>query len=141
MHYTSVLQMPSCKSKMAFILNLIVDSSVGCTLNCPLFPYLEVQCSELPPELPTELPTISVYGSSGQLYLHSIIPMGSPLRCPLPWPLSQCIEVVGSLICMVKFSWAAHSDAHYLINGRRGQPNLHGKIPLGSPWIAHSTAH
>ena len=33
---------PACKSKMASILNLIVGSSVGCPLNCPLFPYLKV---------------------------------------------------------------------------------------------------
>ena len=35
----------ACESKMASILNLIVGSSVGCPLNCPLFPYLkEVGC-------------------------------------------------------------------------------------------------
>ena len=30
------------ESKMVFILNVIVGSSVGCLLNCRLFPYLKV---------------------------------------------------------------------------------------------------
>ena len=82
--------------------------------------------SGLPTELPTELPTISVYGSSGQPNLHSKIPMGSPLRCPLSCPLFPYMEVVGSLICMVKFQWAAH-----------GQPTpLSTCIPWAAKWAA-----
>ena len=88
---------------------LIVGSSVGCPLSCPLFHYLKV--------------------------------MGCPLSCPL-YPY---MELVGSLICMAKLPWAAHSTAHwaahFFIYGSSGQPNLHGKIPMGSPRAAHSVAH
>ena len=109
---------------MASILNLIVGSSVGCPLNCQLFPYLKV--------------------------------VGYPLSCPLSCPLYPYMEVVGSLICMAKFPWAAHGQPTLLptelptffmfwssglptklstvsIYGISGQPNLHGKIPMGSP--------
>ena len=118
----------ACESKMASILNLTVGSSVGCPLNCPLFPYLKV--------------------------------VGCPLSCLLSCPLYPYMEVVGSLICMAKFPWAAHSAAHWAahffifgssgvptelptvsIYGSSGQPNLHGKIPMGSPRAAHSVAH
>ena len=62
--------------------------------------------SGLPTELPTELPNISLYGRFGQPYLHGKIPMGISLRCPL----SQNMEVVGSLIRMAKFPWEAHEQ-------------------------------
>ena len=69
--------------------------------------------------LPTELPTISINGRSTCIWqpnLHGKIPMGkpmgSPLLCPLSCPLFPYIEVVGSIICMAKFQWAA-----------RGQPS------------------
>ena len=153
----------ACESKMASILNLIVGRSVGCPLNCPLFPFLKVvgyplSCSlscplypymavvgslicmakfpwaahGQPTPLPTFfmfgsnwLPTVYIYGSSGQPNLHGQIPMGSPLRCPLSYPLFSYLEVVGcllscplfpymevvgSLICMAKFPWAAHGQ-------------------------------
>ena len=86
---TNVLH--ACESKMASILNLIVDSSVGCPLYCQLFPYLKVVGCPLscplswtlypyiwkkwaalfawqnshgqPTPLPTELPTVSIYRS------------------------------------------------------------------------------
>ena len=70
------------------------------------------------------------------------------------------MEAVGSLICMAKFPWAAHSAAHWAahffifgssglptelptvsIYGSSGQPYLHGKIPMGSPRAAHSVDH
>ena len=35
-------KMLACESKMTSILNLIVGNSVGCALNCPLFPSLKV---------------------------------------------------------------------------------------------------
>ena len=165
MHYIHMCyKCLACKSKMASILNLIVGSSVGCPLNCPLFPYLKAH----------ELPTISVYRSSGQPYLHGKIPMGSPLRCPLSCPLFHIwkqwtallscplfpyMEVVGSLICMAKFPLAAHSAAHWAahffifgtiglptelptelpivsIYGSSGQPNLHGTLRAAHP-VAH----
>ena len=111
----------ACESKMASIL---VGSSVGCPLNCPLYPYLKV--------------------------------VGCPLSCTLSYPLYPYMEVVGSLICMAKFPWAAHGQPTPLptelptfftfgsswlptelptvsIYGSSGQPNLHGKIPMGSP--------
>ena len=122
----------ACESKMASILNLIVGSSVGFPLNCPLFPYLKV--------------------------------VGYPLSGPLSCPLYPYMAVVGSLICMAKFPWAAHWQPTPLptelptlfmfgssglstelptvsIYGSSGQPNLHGKIPMGSPRAAHSAAH
>ena len=91
-------------------------------------------------------------------------PMGSPLQCPLSCPLFSHLEVVdcplscplfpymevvGSLICMAKFPWAAHGQPTPLptelptvsIYGSSGQPNLHGKIPMGSPRAAHSVVH
>ena len=155
---------------------LIVGSSVGCPLNCPLFKYLKVvgcplSCPLYPfvevvgslicmakfpwaahgqsTPLPTELPTFS--------YLEVV---GCPLRCPM-FPY---MEVVGSLICMAKFPWAAHSAAHWGANflifgssglptelptelptvsiyGSSGQPNLHGKIPMGSPLRCPCAAH
>ena len=128
----------------------VVGCPLSCTLSCQLYPYMEVVGSLIcmakfpwaahsithwaahfftfgSSWLPNELPTVSIYGSSGQPYLHGKIPMGSPLRCPLSCPLFpymevvgsllSCplfpyMEVVGSLICMAKFPWAAHSVAH-----------------------------
>ena len=74
------------------------------------------------------------------------------------------MAVVGSLICMAKLAWAGHGQPtplptelpSFFMFGSSGlptelppvsiyrsseQPNLHGKIPMGSPWAAHSTAH
>ena len=126
----------ACESKMASILDLIVCSSVGCQLTCPLFPYLKV--------------------------------MDCPPSCPLSCPLYSYMEVVGSLICMSKFPWAAHWQPTRLptelptffifgrsglptelptevptvsIYGSSGQPNLHGEIPMGGSRAAHSVAH
>ena len=105
-------------------LAFLVGSSVGCPLNCPLYPYLKV--------------------------------VGCPLSCTLSCPLYPYMEVVGSLICIAKFPWAAHGQPIPLptelpsfftfgsswlpielptvsIYGSSGQPNLHCKIPMGSP--------
>ena len=113
-------------------LPFLVGSSVGCPLNCPLYPYLKV--------------------------------VGCPLSCTLSYPLYPYMEVVGSLICMAKFPWAAHGQPTPMptelptiftfgsswlptelptvsIYGSSGQPNIHGKISMGSPWAAHSAAH
>ena len=49
--------------------------------------------------LPTTLPTISILESSGY-----------PLSCPMSCPLYPYMAVVGSLICMAKFPWAAHGQ-------------------------------
>ena len=109
-------------------LPFLVGSTVGCPLNCPLYPYLKV--------------------------------VGCPLSCTLSCPLYPYIEVVGSLICMAKFPWGAHGQpiplptelptfltfgsswlptelstvSIILLYGSSGQPNLHGKIPMGSPF-------
>ena len=107
--------------------------------------------------LPTELPTISI-----------LKVVDCPLSCTLSCPLYSYMEVVGSLICMAKFAWADHGQPTPLptelptvsiygssgqptelptelptvsIYGSSEQPNLHGKIPMGSPWAAHSVAH
>ena len=123
-----------------------------------------LESSGLPFELLTELPTISVYGSSRQPFLYGKIPNGSSFCSPLRCPLSPYTEVLDSLICMTKFSWAAHGQPTPLptglptfsffgssglhtelptvsIYGSSGQPNLLGKIPMGSLRAAHSVAH
>ena len=150
MHYKHMCyKCLACESKMASILNLIVGILVSSGLP-----------TELTTELPTELPPISVYWSSGQPYLYGKIPIGSPLRCPLSCPLSPYVEVVGSLICMAKFPWAAHSIPRKLptffifgrsglptelrtvsIYGSSGEPNLHGNISMGRPLRYPRAAH
>ena len=137
MHYIHMCyKCLACESKMASILNLIVGGSVGCPPNCPLFPYLKVvgyplscplSCPLYPymavvgslicmakfpwaahgqlTPLPTELPTFSYLEVVGCL-------LSFPLSCPLSCPLFPFMEVVGSLICMAKFPWAARSVAH-----------------------------
>ena len=98
-----------------------------------------------PTPLPTKLPTVSIYMEV----------VGSLLSCPLRCTLFQYMEVVGGLICMAKFPWAAQGKptplptcspraakwAAPLFSYGSGQPYLHGKISMGSPWVAHSTAH
>ena len=66
--------------------------------------------------LPTELPTISILESSG-----------------LPTPLPT-VSIYGR-------SGQPTELPTVSIYGSSGQPNLHGKIPMGSPWAAHSVAH
>ena len=80
--------------------------------------------------------------------LNSIVgnSVGCPLSCPRSCPLYPYMEVVGSQICMAKFPWAATPLPTVSIYGSSGQPNLHGKIPMGthgqptplptcSPWV------
>ena len=115
-----------------------------------------LESSGLTTALPTKLPTISAYERNGQPYLQGKFPMGSPLRYPLSRLLFPCMEVVGSLIFVAKFPWAANYTAvraaHFFIFGSSGlstvsiyrsswQPKLHGKIPMSSPWAANSSAH
>ena len=98
----------ACESKVTFILILIVGSSVGCRLNCPLIPYLKV--------------------------------VGCPLSCPLSCPLYQCMEKVGSLICMAKFPWEAHSPLSCPLSPYMkvvGSIICMAKVPRA----AHSVAH
>ena len=94
------------------------------------------ESSEMPTPLPTELPNVSIYRSSGQPHLHGKIPMGSPLRCPLfslfeevGCPLSCSLfpymEVVDSLICMVK----SHGQTTPLPMGSKV-----GSSPIFSVW-------
>ena len=64
----------ACESKMASILNS--EQFSGLSTELPTNSILE--SSGLPIELPTKLPSISVYGRSGQPYLHGKIIMGSP---------------------------------------------------------------
>ena len=113
---------------------------------------LVLENSRLPTKLHTELPTISVYGCSGQPYLHGKIAMGSLLRCQLSCSLFPYMKGVASLICMAKFLWAAHSAAHwaahYLYLDAVGCPLSFPLFPymevMGSlicmakfPWAAH----
>ena len=89
-------------------LHLIFNSGQfsGLPIKLPTISILE--SSGLPTELPTEMSIISVYGSSGQPYLHGKIPMGSPLRCSL-FPYNFMV-VVDSLNCITKFPCAAHTQ-------------------------------
>ena len=120
----------ACESKMASILNLIVGSSVGCPLNCPLFPYLKVVGYLLSCPL---YPYMAVVGSlicmanfpwaahptahwAAHFFIFEVV------GCLLSCPLFPYMEVVASLICMAKFPWAAH-----------GQPT---PLPTCSPWAA-----
>ena len=94
------------------------------------------ESSGLPTELLTDLPTLLVYGSSWQPNLNGKIPMGNPWAAHstahffifgssgllLSCPLFPYMEVVGSLIYIAKFPWAAH-----------GQPT---PLPTCSPWAA-----
>ena len=116
-----------CESKMASIFNSGHLDVVCCPLSWPLFPHMEVVGSLIwmakfpsaahgqPTPLPTELPTFQ--------YLEAV---GCQLSCPLSCPLFPYMEVVGSLICMAKFPWAAH-----------GQPTpLPTCSPCAAKWAA-----
>ena len=74
----------ACESKMASIFS---GQFSGLPTEMTTISILESSVLPTDHELHTELPTISVYGSSGQPYLHGKIPMGSPLHCPLSCPL------------------------------------------------------
>ena len=63
--------------------------------------HFEFYCRQYS-ELPSELPTVSILESRGL-----------PLSCPMSCPLYPYMEIVGSLIWMTKFPWAAHSVAHW----------------------------
>ena len=120
---------------------------VGCKLNCPLscllYPYMKVAGSLIcmtkfpwasygqPAPLPTQLPTVSIYGSSGQSYLHGKIPMDSTLRCPVTCLLFSNLEAVGCLLSCPLFPYMKVMGSLF----------LHGKIPMGSPRAAHSVTH
>ena len=108
LHYAHVLQM-SCmwiKDGLHFKFNSGQFSGLPTEL-------LIVSILERTGRLPIELPIIFVYGSSVQPYLHGKIPMGSTFRYSLSCPLFSYMEVVGSLICMALFPWAAHSTTHW----------------------------
>ena len=101
--------------------------------------------------MPTELPTVSILESSG-------LP-----TTELPTELFTISRVVGSLVCIhTSHVQPMGSTLHFLLSYQlfhigsgglptelhtvsiywsSGQPNLHGKFPMGSPWAAHSTAH
>ena len=131
--YTHVLQMYkclACESKMPSIFNSGQFS--GLPTELPTISLLE--SSELSTELPTELPTISVYGSSGQPYLHGKIPMGSPWAAHSTAHWAAHVFIFGS-------SWLPTELPTVSIYGSSGQPYLHGKIIMGNPWAAHSAAH
>ena len=116
---------------------------VGCPLSCPLFPYMEVVGSLIcmakfswpahgqPTPLPIELPTFS--------YLEV---MGCLLSCPLSCPLFPDMEVVGSLICMAKFPWAAHGSPLRCPRAAHGQRS--GQLPcffrMGNGHVTKHTA-
>ena len=94
MYYTHVLQMSCLWLKDGFHFKFNSGQLSGLPTELPTVSILE--STGLPTELPTELPAIFVYGSTGQSYLHGKIPMGSPIRCPLSYPLSPYMEVVAA---------------------------------------------
>ena len=109
-------------------LPFLVGSSVGCPLNCQLYPYLKVVGCPLSCTLSYPLyPYMEVVGSlicmakfplaanEQPTPLPTELPTFSHLEvvgCPLSCPLFPYMEEVGSLICMSKFPWAAHSAAN-----------------------------
>ena len=122
----------ACESKMASILNLIVDSSVGCPLNCPLFPYLKVVGCPL--SCPLSCPLYPYMGVVGSLICMAKFPWaahGQPTQLPTELPTFFMFGSSGLPTELPTVS----------IYGNSGQPNLHGKIPMGSPRAAHSVAH
>ena len=122
----------ACESKMASILNLIVGSSVGCPLNCPLFPYLKVVGYPLSCLLSCPLyPYMAVVGS---LICMAKFPWAAHEQpTPLPTELPTFF--------MFGSSGLPTELPPVSIYGSSGQPNLHGKILMGSPWAAHSVVH
>ena len=117
---------------MASILNLIVGSSVGCPLNCPLFTYLKVV--GYPLSCPLSCPLYPYMAVVGSLICMAKFPWaahGQPT--PLPTELSTFFMFGSSGLPTelppVSIIWSS------------GQRNLHGKIPMGSPRAAHSAAH
>ena len=117
----------ACDSKMASILNLVVGRSMGCPLNCPLFPYLEVV--GYPLSCPLSCPLYPYMAVVGSLICMAKFPWAAHGQ---PTPLPR---------------WAAHFFMFgssglptVSIYGSSGQPNLHGKIPMGSPRAANSLA-
>ena len=142
-----------------------VDFPLSCSLSCPLYPYMEVvgslicmakfpwachgQPTLLPTELPTfstfgsswlptELPTVSIYGSSGQPNLHGKIQWAAhwqPTPLPTELPTVAIYESSGQ---STKLPTELPTVSIY---GSSRQPNLHGKIPMGSPRVAYSVAH
>ena len=130
----------ACKSKMASILNLIVGSSVGCPLKCPLFPYLKVVGYPLscPPSCPL-YPYMAVVGSLICMANFPWAAHGQPT--PLPTELPTFF-IFGSSGLPTELATELPTELPTVsIYGSSGQPNLHGKIPMGSPRAAHSVAH
>ena len=120
MHYIHMCyKCLTCESKMASILNLIVRRSVGCPLNCPLFPFLKVV------GCPLSCPLSQYMLVVGSLICMAKFPWAAHstahwaahffsyfevVGCPLSCLLFPYKEEVGSLICMAKFLWATHGQ-------------------------------
>ena len=120
----------ACESKMASI--LIVGSSVGCPLNCPLFPYLKVV--GYPLSCPLTCPLYPYTAVVGNLICMAKFPLaahGQPTPPPTELPAFLCLEVVSCPLSCPMFPYLEVV----------GSPNWHGKITMGSPWTAHSVAH
>ena len=64
--------------------------------------------------LACELKIASIFSGQFSGLIPYLKVVGCPLSCTLCCPLYPYMEVhvVGSLICMAKFPWAAHSTAH-----------------------------
>ena len=138
-------------------LPFLVGRSVGCPLNCPLYPYLKVVGCPLSCTLSCPLyPYMEVVGSLICMAKFPWAAHGQPHGQPTPMPtelltfshlevvgcpLLPYMEVVGSLICIAKFPWAAHGQPTPLptelptvsIYGSSGHPT---ELPTELPTVS-----
>ena len=103
---------------MASILNLIVGSSVGCPLNCSLFPYLKIV------GYPLSCPLYPYMAVFGRLICMAKFPWAAHWQpTTLPTELHTFV--------MFGSSWLPTELPTVSIYGSSGQLNLHCKIPMG----------
>ena len=87
------------------------------------------------------MPTISVYGSSGQPNLNGL---KNPAKCLWRWEPDRRSNFFFSPpahLCAVTYMTEISLSVTLNNKFNSTQLNLNGKIPTGSPWEAHSTAH
>ena len=91
---------------MASILNLIVGNSVGCPLNCPLFPYLKVVGYPLSCPLSCPLyPYMAVVDSLICIAKFPWAAHGQPTPLPTELPTFSYLGVVGCPLSCPLFSY------------------------------------
>ena len=85
--------------------------------------------------LPTELSTVSLYGSSGAALFAWQNSHGQPTPLPTELPTFSYFASIG---VPTELPTELPTVSIYESSG---QPNLHGKIPMGSPRVTHSVTH